>query len=43
MRRLLVVIVVLGTALMGAANINSYSYVAYAKDSLHFGDTRSKM
>ncbi len=40
MKRLLVVLVVLGTALMGAAIISSYSYVAYAKDNLHFGDPR---
>ena len=41
MKRLLVVLVVLGTALMGAAIISSYSYVAYAKDNLHFGDPQS--
>jgi hypothetical protein len=40
MKRLLVVLVVLGTTLIGTAIINSYSYVAYAKDSLHFGDPR---
>ncbi len=38
MKRLLVVLVVIGTALIGAAIISSYSYVAYAKDNLHFGD-----
>jgi hypothetical protein len=38
MKKLLVVLVVIGTALIGAANISSYSYVAYAKDNLHFGD-----
>jgi|GEM_PF-6557087 len=40
MKRLLVVLVVLGTTLIGTAIISSYSYVAYAKDSLHFGDPR---
>jgi hypothetical protein len=40
MKRLLVVLVVLGTTSIGTAIISSYSYVAYAKDSLHFGDPR---